>query len=214
MASDGAKGSNYAHSFVSGTSSRCEHNTTPFYASTQALVPWPDTKCGQPFRCFILLKPGQPHPRWMGIIGELKQRRRRRQRERQKSKTTTLHVHHAFLYIFLPSVHDYNVRIPNFTFCWEREHKTTTLQYLEFNSRKNWQYLTSWTRSNKRDKVWSSVNSPFNWRFRSRNYRCCLNSVMIQSAPGLTLSLPFHCYLVFTSSPNHLGSRSPKVYSS
>ena len=27
MASDGAKGSNYAHSFVSGTSSRCEHNT-------------------------------------------------------------------------------------------------------------------------------------------------------------------------------------------
>ena len=85
---------------------------------------------------------------------------------------------------------------------------------LEFNSRKNWQYLTSWTRSNKRDKVWSSVNSPFDWRFRSRNYRCCLNSVMIQSAPGLTLSLPFHCYLVFTSSPNHLGSRSPKVYSS
>ena len=31
-------------------------------------------------------------------------------------KTTTLHVHHVFLYIFLPSLHDYDVKIPNFTF--------------------------------------------------------------------------------------------------
>ena len=85
---------------------------------------------------------------------------------------------------------------------------------LEFNSRKNWQYLTSWTRWNKRDKVWSSVNSPFNWRFRSRSCRYCLSPVTIQSAQGLTLSLPFHCYLVFPSSPNRLGSRSLKVYSS
>ena len=30
------------------------------------------------------------------------------------SKTTTLHVHHAFLYISLPSLHDYNVKLPNF----------------------------------------------------------------------------------------------------
>ena len=41
-------------------------------------------------------------------------------------KTTTLHVHHAFLYISLPSLHDYDVKIPNFTFCGGREHKTTT----------------------------------------------------------------------------------------
>ena len=39
----------------------------------------------------------------------------RRQRERQKatlvkiSKTTTLHLRHAFLYISLPSLHDYDV---------------------------------------------------------------------------------------------------------
>ena len=85
---------------------------------------------------------------------------------------------------------------------------------LEFNSRKNWQYLTNSTRWSKRDKVWSSVNSPFNWRFWSRSCRCCLNSVMIQSAQGLNLSLPFRCYLVFPSSPNRLGSRSLKVYSS
>ena len=85
---------------------------------------------------------------------------------------------------------------------------------LEFNSRKNWQYLTNSTRWSKRDKVWSSVNSPFNWRFWSRSCRCCLNSVMIQSAQGLNLSLPFRCHLVFPSSPNRLGSRSLKVYSS
>ena len=42
------------------------------------------------------------------------------------SKTTTLHVHHAFLYISLPSLPDYNVKVPEFTFCRGREHKTTT----------------------------------------------------------------------------------------
>ena len=29
------------------------------------------------------------------------------------SKTTTLHVHHSFLYISLPSLHDYDVKLPN-----------------------------------------------------------------------------------------------------
>ena len=31
------------------------------------------------------------------------------------SKTTISHVHHAFLYISLPSLHDYDVKMPNFT---------------------------------------------------------------------------------------------------
>ena len=30
------------------------------------------------------------------------------------SKTTILHVHHAFLYISLLSLHDYEVKMPNF----------------------------------------------------------------------------------------------------
>ena len=76
MASDGAKGSNYAHSFVSVTSSRCEPNTTPFCASTQALVPWSDTKCGQPFRCFIPIETGVTQHLLNGPH-ELKQRRSR-----------------------------------------------------------------------------------------------------------------------------------------
>ena len=33
------------------------------------------------------------------------------------SKTTILHVPHAFLYISLPSLHDYDVKMPNFTMC-------------------------------------------------------------------------------------------------
>ena len=31
------------------------------------------------------------------------------------SKTTILHVYHAFLYISLPSLHDYDVKMPNYT---------------------------------------------------------------------------------------------------
>ena len=31
-------------------------------------------------------------------------------------KTTTLHVHHAFLYISLPSLDDYDVKMPNCLF--------------------------------------------------------------------------------------------------
>ena len=32
------------------------------------------------------------------------------------SETTTLHVHQAFLYISLPFLHDYDVKMPNFAF--------------------------------------------------------------------------------------------------
>ena len=45
------------------------------------------------------------------------------------SKTTTLHVHHAFLYISLPSLHDYDVKMPNFTFYGGRKQATTTVYF-------------------------------------------------------------------------------------
>ena len=90
-------------------------------------------------------------------IRELKQRRRRRQRKLQKSnmfwirKTTTLHVHHSFLYISLPSLHDYDVKRPNLTFCVQRELKVATFiifcqlrnRPLEFTFRKIRQLLTN-----------------------------------------------------------------------
>ena len=101
-------------------------------------------------------------------------------------KTTILHVHHAFLYISLPSLHDYDVKISNFTFCQGREHKITTFFFfselwyrlLEFNSREKCQHLMNWTRRNEREKVWSGATSPFKWRFRSCRRRCCLSSLI------------------------------------
>ena len=42
------------------------------------------------------------------------------------SKTTTLHVHHAFLYISLPPLHDYGVKLPNFTFYGGRKQAKTS----------------------------------------------------------------------------------------
>ena len=42
-------------------------------------------------------------------------------------KTTTLHVHHAFLYISLPSLHNYDVKMPNCKFYGGRKQATTNL---------------------------------------------------------------------------------------
>ena len=42
-------------------------------------------------------------------------------------KTTTLHVHHTFLYISLPSLHDYDVKMPNCKFYGGRKQATTNL---------------------------------------------------------------------------------------
>ena len=49
---------------------------------------------------------------------------------------------------------------------------------LEFNPRKNRYYLPNWTRWNKLDKVCSSVNILFEWRFCSRRRRCCFKSFL------------------------------------
>ena len=43
------------------------------------------------------------------------------------SKTTTLHVHHAFWFISLPSLHDYDVKMPNCKFYGGRKQATTNL---------------------------------------------------------------------------------------
>ena len=39
-------------------------------------------------------------------------------------KTTTLHAHLSFLYISLPFLRDYAVKLPNFTFYWRRKQAT------------------------------------------------------------------------------------------
>ena len=42
-------------------------------------------------------------------------------------KKTTLHVHHPFLYISLPSLHDYDVKMPNCKFYGGRKQATMNL---------------------------------------------------------------------------------------
>ena len=49
------------------------------------------------------------------------------------SKTTTLHVHHAILYISLPSLHDYGVKMPDFTLYGGR--KQATMNFFLFLTR-------------------------------------------------------------------------------
>ena len=44
-------------------------------------------------------------------------------------KTTSLHVHHAFLYISLPSLHDYDVKMPNGKFYAGCKQATSNLSF-------------------------------------------------------------------------------------
>ena len=46
------------------------------------------------------------------------------------SKPTTLRVHHAFLYISLLSLHNYDVKWPNLKFTWERERQGEEFYHL------------------------------------------------------------------------------------
>ena len=56
------------------------------------------------------------------------------------------------------------------------------LQYsrLEFNSKPIRQHFVTWGRWNKLDKIWSTADLLFIWRFPShlRRHRCCLSSPM------------------------------------
>ena len=42
-------------------------------------------------------------------------------------------MHHAFLYTCFPSLNDYDVKMPNFTFCGRREHMTKDFLLLFLN---------------------------------------------------------------------------------
>ena len=45
----------------------------------------------------------------------------------------TLHVHHAFLHISLPSLHDYDVKLPSFSFNEGRERQDKYFLFLFLN---------------------------------------------------------------------------------
>ena len=104
-------------------------------------------------------------------------------------------MHHAFLYISLLPLHDYDVKMPNFTFYYIEDVNTRQqfpfsspeLQYrpLKFNSRKMLHYLLNWMTWNKWRKVWRRANSLLKWRFCSGCCCCCLSFLLLQ---GLLLN--------------------------
>ena len=55
-----------------------------------------------------------------------------KQQQLKGSSTTTLQVKQDFLYISLPSLHDLDARLHNFTYCLRRKHNTTNLLLLFF----------------------------------------------------------------------------------
>ena len=79
------------------------------------------------------------------------------------SKTTTLHVHHDFLYISLPFLHYYDVKMPNFLFyAWGTQTRNDELflslpelecSSQEINSKETRPHFTFSVNWNKRDKV-------------------------------------------------------------
>ena len=92
------------------------------------------------------------------------------------SKTTTLHVHHAFLYISLPPLHDYDVKWPNFKFFKDGNGKAInstisvwTQAWLPlFLSDINSLLLSNWATLEYREMVWKDAESIFQGCFHGR----------------------------------------------
>ena len=80
------------------------------------------------------------------------------------SKTTTLHVHHAFLYISLPSLHHYDVIIPNFAFYGEPKQPTPKFAF------SFWTWILVGTNSAQKEFacIWQSK---WSWSNRYRTER-------------------------------------------
>ena len=118
----------------------------------------------------------------------------RRQWERKKGNKCRLAKQQLctcitfFQYISLPSLHDYDVKMPHiFTFYGRREHNTMTFFFFSWTSIQSLRIqlqrklptliLINWTRWNMRDKVWSRVTLLFEWDFHSHRCHCCLSSL-------------------------------------
>ena len=95
-------------------------------------------------------------------------------------------MHHAFSYISLPSLHDYDVKIPNFTFWRVREQRTTlsfffscTLtQSFSIQLQKN---LPTLDELNEMELAWLTLRQrefTFKWRFCSRRRRWYLSTLL------------------------------------
>ena len=102
-----------------------------------------------------------------------------------KQNNNFAHSAQFFGHISLPSVHDHDVNLPIFKFCWGRDtrqrfsNSSFKLGYIsvEFDSRKINQYSKNWTTWNISYEFWNSMNSLFTRSFRLRPRRRCLSSL-------------------------------------
>ena len=92
-------------------------------------------------------------------LTKLRRRRRRQKAIGLVSKTTTLHVHHAFSYIFLPSLHDHDVKWPNFKDFWWREWQGYKFDHLCLNSGAAPSLQLQLNLFNFRTMLWAHYNS-------------------------------------------------------
>ena len=92
-----------------------------------------------------------------------------------------------FLYISFLSLHNYSTKLPTFTFFGGREHEKMTfffpwtwIQLFRIQLQTNSPTFWNWWRWNKLDKIWSTTDLLFMWRFGSHLRRrcCCLSSPM------------------------------------
>lgn len=101
-----------------------------------------------------------------------------------KQNNNLAHSAQFFGHISLPSVHDHDVNLPIFKFCWGRvtrqrfSNSSFKLGYIsvEFDCRKINQYWKNWTTWNISDEFWKSMNSLFTRSFRLCCRRRCLSS--------------------------------------
>ena len=128
----------------------------------------------------MLIFHSPPRPRYrFRVTRNLTKLPRRQQRERQKtiglmSKTTILHVHHAFLYISLPSLNNYDVKILSLLGDGNGKVINSTISVRTgarsplFSSSQNPVLLSKRTNWDNREKVWNDAKSVFQRRFHGR----------------------------------------------
>ena len=140
----------------------------------------------------------------------------RRQRERQKAigldwqNKQLCTCITPFLYISLPSLQDYDVKIPNFTFSRGREHKTTTSFFFSWTMIQSFRIQLQKNKPKKNADIWWTERDgisaiKFFWLFRSHHRRCCLSSLIYGVMGHFRLpNLSFLSFRILMAS-SHLG---------
>ena len=115
-----------------------------------------------------------------------------------KQNNNFAHSAQFFGRISLPSVHDHDVNLPIFKFCWGRvtrqrfSNSSFKLGYnsVEFDSSKINQYSKNWTTWNISDEFWKRMNSLFTRSFHLRRRRRCLTTTTTSLFLTLNIQLP------------------------